>query len=146
MKLLLVIIEGQLYLAGVLAVFVAELAFLCWGLWSRRPIIGLVAVFVMVPLIRSTVSSIRSCYFWSRAPEGMPLDPSEGRALYDFVEEIRRAVDAPPVDSITITGGFHASAAVYSPPWRLRATAAACSTCSAARRCRARTWPASAPY
>ena len=46
MKLLLVIVEGQLYLAGILAIFVAELAFLCWGLWSRRPIIGLVAVFV----------------------------------------------------------------------------------------------------
>jgi Zn-dependent protease with chaperone function len=120
MKLLLIIIEGQLYLAGVLAIFVAELAFLFWGLWSRRPIIGLVAVFVTVPLIRSTASAIRACYFRIRAPEGVPLRPSEGRALYDFVEEIRRAVDAPPVDSFTITGGFHASAAVYLPPWRLR--------------------------
>ena len=35
MKLLLVLIEGQLYLAGILAIFVAELALLCWGLWSR---------------------------------------------------------------------------------------------------------------
>ena len=120
MKLLLIIIEGQLYLAGVLAIFVAELAFLFWGLWSRRPIIGLVAVFVTVPLIRSTVSSIRACFFRIRAPEGMPLPPSEGHALYEFVEEIRRAVGAPPVDRITITGGFHASAVVYLPPWRLR--------------------------
>ena len=119
MKLVLIIIEGQLYLAGILAIFAAELGFLFWGLWSRRPIIGLVAVFVTVPLIRSTVSSIRACFFRIRAPEGMPLSRSEGRALYDFVEEIRRAVDAPPVDSITITGGFQASAAVYSPPWRL---------------------------
>jgi len=120
MKLVLVIIEGQLYLAGILGIFAAELGFLFWGLWSRRPIIGLVAVFVMVPLIRSTVSSIRACFFRIRAPDGMPLGRSEGRALYDFVEEIRRAVDAPPVDSITITGGFHASAAAYWPPWRIR--------------------------
>ena len=42
MKLLLVIMEGQLYLAGILVIVVAELGFLCWGLWSRRPIIGLV--------------------------------------------------------------------------------------------------------
>ena len=118
MKLALVIIEGQLYLAAILAIFAAELGFLFWGLWSRRPIIGLVAVFVTVPLIRSTVGSIRACFFRIRAPEGMLLGRSEGRALYDFVEEIRRAVDAPPVDSITITDGFHASAAVYSPPWR----------------------------
>jgi Zn-dependent protease with chaperone function len=120
MKLLLVIIEGQLYLAGILAIFVAELAFLFWGLWSRRPIIGLVAVFVTVPLLRTTVSSIRACFFRIRAPEGMPLGRSEGHALYDFVEEIRRAVDSPPIDSITITGGFDASAVAYSPRWRLR--------------------------
>jgi Zn-dependent protease with chaperone function len=120
MKLLLVIIEGQLYLAGILAIFVAELAFLGWGLWSRRPIIGLVAVFVTVPLIRSTVSAIRACFFRIDAPEGFLLGRSEGRALFELVEEIRRAVDAPPVDSIVITGGFNATAAVYSPPWRFR--------------------------
>jgi Zn-dependent protease with chaperone function len=120
MKLLLVLIEGQLYLAGILAIFVAELAFLFWGLWSRRPIIGLVAVFVTVPLIRTTVGSIRACFFRIRAPEGMPLDRSDGRALYAVVEDIRRAVGAPPVDSITITGDFDATAAVYRPPRQLR--------------------------
>jgi Zn-dependent protease with chaperone function len=120
MKLLLVIIEGQLYLAGILAIFVAELACLFWGLWSRRPIIGLVAVFVTVPLIRSTVSAIRACFLRIRAPEGLLLARSDGRAIYDLVEEIRRAVDAPSVDSITVTGGFDASAVVYSLPWRFR--------------------------
>ena len=42
-KLLLVIIEGQLYLVAILAIFVAEFAVLAWGLWSRRPIISLIA-------------------------------------------------------------------------------------------------------
>ena len=120
MKLLLVIVEGQLYLAGILAIFVAELAFLFWGLWSRRPIIGLVAVFVAVPLIRSTLSAIRACFFRIEPPEGLSLARSEGGALYDLVEDIRRAVDAPPVDSVTITGGFNASAVVYSVLWPLR--------------------------
>jgi Zn-dependent protease with chaperone function len=120
MKLLLIVIEGQLYFAAIVAIFVAELALLFWGLWSRRPIIGLVAVFVTVPLIRSTVGAIRACFFRIRAPEGLLLARSEGRALYELVEEIRRAIGAPPVDSIAVTGGFDASAAVYSPPWRLR--------------------------
>jgi Zn-dependent protease with chaperone function len=120
MKLLLVIIEGQLYLAGVLAIFVAELAFLLWGLWSRRPIIGLIAVFATVPLMRSTLSTIRACIFRIGAPEGLPLDRSEGRALYAFVDETRRAMDAPPVDGITITSDFNAGAASHLPPWRLR--------------------------
>jgi Zn-dependent protease with chaperone function len=120
MKLLLVIAEGQLYLAASLAIFAAELAFLFWGLWSRRPIIGLIAVFAVVPLIRSTVSALRALSIRIGPPEGMPLGRSEGRALYDLVEELRRAVAAPPVDGITITGGFDASATVYSGPWRLR--------------------------
>ena len=119
MKLLLVILEGQLYLAGIVAIFVAELAFLGWGLWSRRPIIGLIAVFVTVPLIRTTVSAIRACFVRIPPPEGLTLGRSEGRALYDFVEEIRRAVTAPPIDSIVISGGFNASAAAYSPAWRV---------------------------
>src|SRR5262245_6818852 len=120
MRLLLVILEGQLYLAAIVAIFVAELAFLLWGLLSLRPLVGLLAVFVTVPLIRTTISAIRACFFRSRAPEGLPLDRSEGSALYDLVEEIRRAIDAPPVDGITITGAFHASATVDTPSWRLR--------------------------
>jgi hypothetical protein len=81
MKLLLGILEGQLYLAGVLAVFVAEIAFLVWGLWTRRPIIGLIAVFVTVPLIRTTVGAIRACFVRIPPPDGLTLDRSEGRAL-----------------------------------------------------------------
>jgi len=120
MRLLLVIIEGQLYLVGIVAVFVAELACLVWGLWSRRPIVGLIAVFVILPLLRTTASAIRACFVRIHAPEGLPLGRSDGGALYDLVEEIRRAIEAPPIDGITITGGFHASAVVGVPAGRLR--------------------------
>ena len=91
-----------------------------WGLWSRRPIVGLVAVFVLLPLIRTTVSAIRACFITIRAPEGLWLARSEGRALHEFVEDIRRAVGAPPVDVITLTGEFSAKAAIDAPGWRLR--------------------------
>ena len=120
MKLALVIVEGWLYLAGILAIFVAELALLCWGVWSRRPIIGLLAVFVTVPLIRSTVSSIRACFSRIDAPAGLLLDRFDGGALYALVEEVRRAVDAPQIHSIIITGDFNASAVVYSSSWQSR--------------------------
>ena len=59
MTLLRILVEGQLWLAGILAIFVGELGVLFWGLWSRRPIVGLVAVFLTVPLLRSTLSAIR---------------------------------------------------------------------------------------
>jgi Zn-dependent protease with chaperone function len=120
MRLVLVIIEGQLYLVGVAAIFAAELAFLWWGLWSRRPILGLITVFVTVPLIRTTVSAIRACFFRIPAPEGLTLAQSEGAALHELVEQIRRAVEAPRIDDIRVTGEFGARAAIDRPAWRLR--------------------------
>jgi Zn-dependent protease with chaperone function len=120
MKLLLVIVEGYLYLAGFIAIFVAELAFLLWGLWSRRPIVGLIAVFGIVPLMRSSISAIRACFFRIEPPAGLSLPDSEGRALFDLVEDIRRAVGAGPVDSVTITTGFNASALAHWSWWPLR--------------------------
>jgi len=120
MKLLLVLIEGQLYLAGILAIFVAELALLFWGLWSRRPIVGLVAVFVAVPLMRSTLNALRACFVRIDPPEGLSLARSDAGALYGLIEDIGRTIGAPPVESIAITGDFNASAVTHRPPWRLR--------------------------
>ena len=120
MKLLLIIVEGQLYLAGIIAIFVAELALLLWGLWSRRPLIGLLAVFVILPLMRSTINAIRACFIRTRVPEGITLGRAEGRGLFELVEGIRRAVGAPPVDGIVITGGFDASASTGRSRWQIR--------------------------
>lgn len=120
MKLVLVIIEGQLYLAAVVAIFVAELAFLWWGLWSRRPIVGLIAVFAGLPLIKTTVSAIRACFVRIRAPEGVSLARSEAGALHELVDQITRAIGAPPVDGITLGGEFSAKAAIDTPASRLR--------------------------
>ena len=120
MKLLLIIVEGQLYLAGIIAIFLAELALLLWGLWSRRPVIGLLAVFVILPLMRSTLNAIRACFSRTHVPAGIALDRGEGRGLFELVEGIRRAVDAPPVDSIVVTGGFDASAVTVRSWWQMR--------------------------
>ena len=120
MKLLLVILEGQLYLAGVLAVFVAELTLLAWGLWSRRPVIGLIAVFAAVPLLRSTISAIRACFIRIPPPEGLALGRDEGGALYGLVDDVRRIVGGPPIDGIVISSDFAASAVPYTAPWRWR--------------------------
>lgn len=120
MKLLLIIVEGQLYLAGIIAIFMAELALVLWGLWSRRPVIGLLAVFVILPLMRSTVNAIRACVVRPGVPEGIALGRGEGRGLFELVEGVRREVGAPPVDSIVMTGGFDASAATYRTRWQTR--------------------------
>jgi Zn-dependent protease with chaperone function len=120
MRLLGIIVEGQFYLVGVLAIFVAELGVLLWGLWSRRPLIALVAVFAVVPLLRSTLSAVRAVLFRSGPPDGVPLDRSAAPSLYALVDEIRRVVSAPAVHRIAITSDFNAGAATHRPPWRLR--------------------------
>jgi Zn-dependent protease with chaperone function len=120
MRLLVVLLEGQLYLGGILAVFLLEIAVLFWGLWSRRPIIGLVAVLVAVPLLRSTFSAIRACVFRIPVPHHGPgLDREDGRALYELVEHVRRDVGAPAVDRIAVTGVVTAGATAYARPWRV---------------------------
>src|SRR5262245_37890024 len=105
MKLLFVILEGHFYLAAVIAIFGAELAVLIWGLWSRRPLIGLVAVFAMVPLLRSTLAAVRVCFLSTPTPGGLTLRPSEGPGLFQLVEEIRDRLGGPVVDAVIITGG-----------------------------------------
>ena len=65
-------------------------------------------------------AAIRACFVRVRPPEGLTLDRTVGRALFDVVEDVRSAVRAPAVDHIVITGAFVASAAAYSPVWRLR--------------------------
>ena len=120
MKLLLIIVEGQIYLAGIVAIFMMELALLLRGLWSRRPVIGLLAVFVILPLMRSAVNAIRACFIRPGVPEGIALRHGKGGRLFDLVEGIRRAVGAPPVDRIVITGGFDASAATSRSLWQIR--------------------------
>jgi Zn-dependent protease with chaperone function len=120
LRLLRIIVEGQLALAGIVAIFAIELAFLFWGLWSRRPIIGLVAVFLTVPLMRSTLGAIRACFCRIRPPEGLHLDHTEGDALYGLVDDVRRQTGAPRVDEIIVTRRMNAAALAYFPARRLR--------------------------
>src|SRR5262245_36989197 len=123
MKLLFILLEGQIYLAGVLAIFVAETAFLLWGLWLRRPLVGLVAVFGTIPLMRTTLGAIRALFFRTGRPEGITLERSQADRLYDLVEDIRRILGGPLVHTITITQGFNAAAVdLRSGPFGRRRT------------------------
>src|SRR5262245_23200205 len=117
MKLFLILVEGQLYLLAVLAIFVAEVALLVWGLLSRRPLLGLLAVFGTVPLMRTTLGSIRTLFFRIHPPDGVTLDRPAAPRLHDLVEEIRRAVGAPPIHHVTVSWGFDASAITHWQWW-----------------------------
>jgi Zn-dependent protease with chaperone function len=121
-RLLLVILEGQAYLAAILVVFLLQLAFLGWGLWSRRPVIGLIAVFVTVPLLRSTVGTIRALFRAPPPADGLRLDPADGRRLHDVVDDVRRAAGVGRIHDVVVTGGFNASAVVCGPLWARRRT------------------------
>jgi Zn-dependent protease with chaperone function len=116
-KLLLILFEGQLYLASVIAVFLAEIGLLAWGLWSRRPALGLVAIFAILPLVRTTLGAIRALFFRIRPPEGITVERSVAPRLHDMVEEICSAVGAPRVDVIIVTQEFEASAVIDAWLW-----------------------------
>jgi len=109
-RLALLVLEGYLYLAIVIGIFVAAVAFLVWGLVNRRPLIGLVAIFIGVPLLITTFRAIRAVFFRRSRPEGIVLTPQVGLGVLTAVEEIRSRIHAPRVHQVLITDQFNAAA------------------------------------
>ena len=109
-RLLLLIVEGYFYLAVVLGVFLGLLALLVWGLLARRPFLGLIAVFVGVPLVLVTAAAIRSLFFRVPEPEGVVAAPDAVPELHRVVDELRQALGTPRVHRVIIGESFNASA------------------------------------
>jgi hypothetical protein len=62
LRLALLVLEGYACLLAIIGVFVGAIVFLLWGLFARRPLISLAALFIGVPwssphFVRSARSS-----------------------------------------------------------------------------------------
>ena len=110
LRLVLLVLEGYVYLASVIAFFVAAVAFLAWGVLNRRPLIGLVAVFIGLPLLVTTFRAFRSVFFIRSEPEGILLTPRQGSGLLALVSEVREQIGASPVHRVLITKQYSAAA------------------------------------
>ncbi len=109
-RLALLILEGYLYLGIIAGIFLGAIALLSWGLLTRRPVIGLIALAIGVPLVMITAATIRSVLFRIPEPPGIPVTAGEAPALHAVVNDLARQLDAPAVHRILIDERFNASA------------------------------------
>ena len=109
-RLVLLILEGYVYLALIIAIFLAATGFLVWGVLTRRPFIALVAILVGVPVAATTARAIRAVWFAWPPPTGIGVGPHFGGLLEQAIRDIGRRVGAPRVHRILVTQANNASA------------------------------------
>lgn len=109
-RLALLILEGYVYLLVIVGIFASSIALLVWGLLDRRPVVGLLALVVGVPVTLTTAAAIRALFFRLPEPEGIPVSGVEAPALYQMVQDVQKQVQSPKVHRILIDGSFNASA------------------------------------
>jgi Zn-dependent protease with chaperone function len=109
-RLVMVVLEGYAYIALIVATLIAVPALLVLGLVARRPVVGLICVFIGVPMLLVARTAVRALFFRIPAPDGIPITAAEAPALHAEVARIRQAVGAPRVREIMIIGDFNASA------------------------------------
>jgi Zn-dependent protease with chaperone function len=110
LQLALLVVEGYVYLALIIGLFVAEIALLAWGLLARRPVIAAIAVLGGVTLVVTTASAIRSLFFRLPESDGIPVSREEAPALHGVVDAVRQQIRAPRVHRVVVTDVCNASA------------------------------------
>ena len=117
LKLVLLIVEGYLYLALVVAIFLSVPAFLVWGLLARRPFVAVVAILVGVPVAMTAGRVLRALWLAPRDTDGIEVTPHSSRLLHETVQELARLVGAPRVHRILIGHAHNASAVQMRYGW-----------------------------
>jgi Zn-dependent protease with chaperone function len=109
-RLALVILEGYVYLALIVAIFLAASGFLVWGILTLRPFIAIVAILAGVPVAVTTARALRALWFAFPDTQGVPVGPTFGGRLYREVQEIAKRVGSPRIHQVVVTGAHNASA------------------------------------
>lgn len=109
-RLTCVILEGYVYLALIVAIFLAASGFLAWGVLTRRPFIAIMAILVGVPVVATTARALRALWFVFPEPHGIQVGPHFGALLYREAQEIATRVGAPRVHRVVVTDAHNAAA------------------------------------
>ena len=117
LKLVLLIAEGYVYLALVVAIFLSVPAFLIWGLVARRPFVAVVAILVGVPVGMTAWRALRALWLAPVDAHGIEITPHSSAVLHATVQELARLVGAPRVHRILIGHAHNASALQMRYGW-----------------------------
>jgi Zn-dependent protease with chaperone function len=109
-RLTLVILEGYVYLALIVAIFLSASGFLLWGVLTFRPFVAIVAILAGVPVVATTARALRALWFVVPEPKGILVSTHFGAVLFQHVQEIGKRVGAPRVHRVIVTHAHNASA------------------------------------
>ena len=107
--LVLLVIEGYVYLFASILFFILVTAFLAWGLLARQPVVALIALFLGLPLLALTFTAIRSLLFRVPDSRGIEVTARDAPALADLIEEMRQSLGSPRIDRTIVDDTFNAS-------------------------------------
>jgi Zn-dependent protease with chaperone function len=109
-RLALVILEGYVYLALIVAIFLSASGFLVWGVLTFRPFVAIVAILAGIPVLATTARALRALWFVVPEPKGIQVGTHLGALLLQHVQEIGKRVGAPRVHRVIVTNAHNASA------------------------------------
>ena len=122
LRLTLLLLEGYLYLALIVATFLGPVAFLIWGLLARRPFVAMAAILVGVPVVVTAWRALRALWLVFPEVSGVDVGPRFGARLHHEVRVIASRIGAPRVHRIVVTGACNAAVVQAPPRWMLRPT------------------------
>ena len=109
-RLALLVIEGYIYLALIIGVFVGAVVLLAWGVLNRRPGFALLAILIGVPVTVTAARAIYALFFTVAEPTGIAITTRRGARLHAMVQDVRQQIGAPRIHRILVTAAFNASA------------------------------------
>ena len=119
-RLTLLLLEGYLYLALIVATFLGPIAFLIWGLLARRPFVAMAAILVGVPVVMTAGRALRALWLVFPEVSGVDVGPRFGARLHHEVRAIASRIGAPRVHRIVVTGTCNAAVVQAPPRWMFR--------------------------
>ncbi|HEU5040854.1 MAG TPA: M48 family metalloprotease [Gemmatimonadales bacterium] len=109
-RLAALVLEGYLYILLVIGVFLATLAFIGWGVVTRRPLVALVGFLIGLPVVRAVTAAVRALAVPPVVMDGLEVSPAEAPALHAMVDEVRRRIRSPHVRRIVVGPAVNATA------------------------------------
>lgn len=104
-RVLMLALAGNAYLAGIIALLLAAIA----GMVALVAVLKFVAVKLAFVLGGFLVVVLRAAWIRLPPPQGIEVTRGDAPRLFDLIDDLRSALDAPPFHHVLVTDEFNAA-------------------------------------
>ena len=104
-RVLMLALAGNAYLAGIIALLLAAIA----GLVATIAVLKFVAVKLAILLGGFLLVVLRATWIRLPPPQGIEVTRADAPRLFDLIDDLRTALDAPPFHHVLVTDEFNAA-------------------------------------